>query len=80
MQINMHEAKSQLSALAEKARQGEKIVIAKAGKPCVELVPYRDRPRRQPGRYKGQIEIAADFDNTPEELITSFEGSPFEEQ
>nr|WP_297460594.1 type II toxin-antitoxin system prevent-host-death family antitoxin [uncultured Halomonas sp.] len=80
MQINMHEAKSQLSSLAEKARQGEKIVIAKAGKPCVELVAYRESPQRRPGRYKGRISMAADFDETPEDLVAAFEGVPFEKQ
>jgi prevent-host-death family protein len=75
VQINMHEAKSQLSALAEKARQGEKIIIAKSGKPCVELVPCQVQPRRQPGRYKGRVSLSEDFDTTPDDVIASFEGS-----
>ena len=75
MQVNMHEAKSNLSALAEKARQGETVVIAKAGKPYVDLLPHKDnRIQRQPGRFKGQIQLAADFDRTPESLIEAFEG------
>ncbi|TDX27599.1 prevent-host-death family protein [Modicisalibacter xianhensis] len=75
MQINMHEAKSQLSALVEKARQGEKIIIAKSGKPCVEIVPCQVQPRRQPGRYKGRIRLSEDFATTPDEVIDSFEGN-----
>jgi antitoxin (DNA-binding transcriptional repressor) of toxin-antitoxin stability system len=75
MKVNMHEAKSQLSALGEKAWQGEKIIIAKAGKPYLELLPYRERAiRRVPGSCKGLITIAPDFDETPEEIIKSFEG------
>ncbi|WP_048305681.1 type II toxin-antitoxin system Phd/YefM family antitoxin [Halomonas sp. PR-M31] len=74
MQVNMHEAKSQLSALAEKANRGEKVVIAKAGEPWVELVAYRSPSRRRPGRYKGQIRMTTDFDRTPEDIIAAFEG------
>jgi antitoxin (DNA-binding transcriptional repressor) of toxin-antitoxin stability system len=75
MQVNMHEAKSQLSALAEKVWQGEKVVIAKAGKPYLDILPHRgESAPRKPGRYKGQIRIADDFDQTPEELIDAFEG------
>ena len=39
MKANMHEAKSRLSQLAEAAAKGERVVIAKSGKPYVELVP-----------------------------------------
>ena len=75
MKVNMHEAKSQLSRLAELAWQGEPIIIAKAGKPYLDLVPHRGRGgKRQPGSLKGQIQIAADFDETSEELIADFEG------
>lgn len=73
MKINMHEAKSQLSKLGEKAWKGERIIIARAGKPYLDLVPHQEEPR-QPGRYKGQIVIAEDFDDTPEEIIAAFEG------
>ena len=73
MQVNMHEAKSQLSKLGEMAWQGEDVVIAKAGKPYLNLVPYREsRKQRKPGRLKGQISISPDFDETPQEIIESF--------
>jgi len=56
MKINMHEAKSQLSKLGEKAWQGETIVIAKAGKPYLDLLPHKERrTTRKPGLLKGQI-------------------------
>jgi antitoxin (DNA-binding transcriptional repressor) of toxin-antitoxin stability system len=76
MQVNMHEAKSQLSRLGELAWQGEEIVIAKAGKPYLDLVPHRGR--RQPrklGSLKGKIWVAPDFDQTPPEVIEAFENS-----
>lgn len=71
----MHEAKSQLSKLGELAWKGEKIVIAKAGKPYLDLIPHRnDGKVRSPGRLKGQIKMAPDFDTTPDDVITGFEG------
>ena len=67
----MHEAKSRLSELGELVRQGEKVVIAKAGKPYLDLLPHREgRRERKPGR----IRMASDFDATPPKLITDFEG------
>jgi antitoxin (DNA-binding transcriptional repressor) of toxin-antitoxin stability system len=44
MKVNMHEAKSNLSALAEKVWEGETVVIAKAGKPYVDLLPHKEGP------------------------------------
>ena len=74
MQVNMHEAKSQLSKLGEKVMEGEPVIIAKAGKPFLEIIPHTEKkPRRVPGRFKDQILIPDDFDNTDDELIASFE-------
>lgn len=39
MQVNLYEAKTQLSSLVERAAKGEEIVIAKAGKPMARLSP-----------------------------------------
>lgn len=76
VQVNMHEAKSQLSKLAELAHKGEKVVVAKAGVPYVDLVPHQPlKRRRQPGSQKGRIRIAPDFDQTPDEVIDAFEGN-----
>ena len=58
MQVNMHEAKSNLSKLGEKVWQGERVIIARAGKPYLELLPHRHVGNiRKPGRLKGQIVI-----------------------
>lgn len=43
MQLNVHEAKTQLSRLLEKVEQGETIVIARNGKPVAELTPCRKK-------------------------------------
>ena len=41
MQVNVHEAKSQLSRLLELVEEGETVVIARNGQPVAELVPTR---------------------------------------
>jgi prevent-host-death family protein len=41
MQVNVHEAKSQLSRLLELVEEGETVVIARRGEPVAELVPAR---------------------------------------
>ncbi len=73
MKVNMHEAKSQLSKLGKLAWEGEEIVIAKAGEPYLRLEPYRKlETKRKLGALKGQIWIAPDFDETPQEVIDAF--------
>ena len=73
MKVNMHEAKSQLSKLGKLAWEGEEIVIAKAGEPYLRLEPYRkQKGKRKLGGLEGQIWIAPDFDETPQEVIDSF--------
>ena len=63
MQINMHEAKSQLSRLGELACQGERIIIAKAGKPYLELLPYQEKKEpRKLGMLKEQGWPEPDWD------------------
>lgn len=74
--VNIHEAKTHLSKLLARVRQGEEIIIAKAGKPIARLVPAIERPaRRLPGSAKGQVHIAPDFDAPlPEAILAEFEG------
>ena len=75
MQVNMHEAKSQLSALGKKAWKGERIVIARAGEPYLDLLPHKEkRNLRRPGRFKDKIHISDDFMETPADIIDSFYG------
>ena len=71
MQVNMFEAKTQLSKLASKALMGERVVIAKAGVPLVDLVPHKEAKRREPGGYT----IVMDgFDQADEVITALFEG------
>lgn len=78
IQVNMHEAKSQLSQLAERVWRGERVVIAKAGKPYLDLLPHTgDTSPRIPGSLKGRIVIKTGFDETPQDIIDAFEqGAP----
>lgn len=73
--INIQAAKTHLSRLVEEAVSGEDIVIAKAGKPLVRLVPLRaDDTPRHPGGWEGQVRIARDFDAEDPEIVALFEG------
>lgn len=66
--VNIAEAKTRLSELIEKAASGEEIVIARDHKPVAKLVPVRPHAPRVPGSAKGQVWIAADFDEIPDDL------------
>jgi len=70
-QANMHEAKSKLSQLADLAHSGEVVVIAKSGKPYVDLVPHKDRSVRQPGGYDVDM---THFDSADSEIESDFYG------
>lgn len=62
-QVNLHAAKTTLSRLVDDAVAGEEIVIAKAGKPLVRLVPVAARSRRLGfGADRGKIRVRKDFD------------------
>jgi prevent-host-death family protein len=72
-QINVHEAKTQLSRLLEEVEAGERVVIARAGKPVAVLVPYRTAvKRRRLGLFAGQAKIHPDFDELPSDIAAAF--------
>ena len=75
-QINIHVAKSNLSALVERAAAGEPFIIAKAGRPLVTVNPYKARePLQRVGFMKGQISVPDDFDCMGKgEIEAMFEG------
>ena len=47
MQVNLHDAKTNLSRYVEQALDGDEVVIARAGKPLVKLVHVDSTPRRR---------------------------------
>jgi prevent-host-death family protein len=72
---NMHEAKTHLSRLAERAAQGEEIVIARNGRALARLVPIEERRPRKLGLWKGKVRMGEDFDDPlPWEIQRHFEG------
>ncbi len=72
---NMHDAKTHLSRLAERAAQGEEIVIARNGRPLAKLVPIEGRKPLKFGLAKGEIWMSDDFDDPlPWEIQKYFEG------
>ena len=73
MEVNVHEAKTQLSRLLERVAIGEKIVITKAGKPVAKLVPVRPRSGIKLGSVKGEFVVPDDFnDPLPKEIEDLF--------
>lgn len=75
-QVNIHQAKTELSKLVERAEAGEEVVIARAGKPVAKLVPIsRERGRRKLGLLDGAFRIPDDFNKPlPVSVLRAFEG------
>ena len=75
-QVNLYEAKTQLSSLVDRVAAGEEFVIAKAGKPMAKLVSLKAEPKkpRKPGQNLLKITyIADDFDAPlPEDMLQDF--------
>jgi prevent-host-death family protein len=74
MQVNLHDAKTHLSRYVEQALDGEEVVIARAGKPLVRLVPVDETPRqRELGFLQGSAvldcELKADFQEDIESMF-----------
>jgi prevent-host-death family protein len=73
---NMHDAKTHLSQLAERASKGEEIVIARNGRALAKLVPIEGRSKRKLGWWKDEhVWVSDDFDDPlPWEIQKYFEG------
>lgn len=76
IQVNIHEAKTNLSKLIEAVKRGEEVVIARAGKPEVRLVvaeTSEQKPKRRPfGAWKGKVWYAPDYDQADAEIERDF--------
>jgi len=63
IQVNIHQAKTQLSKLIQKVIDGEEVVIAKHNKPIAKLVHLKtEKPERRIGTAMGLVRISPDFD------------------
>jgi len=74
--INIHAAKTHLSALVEKAAAGEPFVIAKSGRPLVIVSPYTGKTsNNRVGFLRGFVSVPSDFDRLGgDEIANMFEG------
>jgi prevent-host-death family protein len=74
--VNIHQAKTQLSKLVDRAAHGESFVIAKAGKPLVKVTAI-DAPAaaQRLGFMTGEIEVPDDFDRMGETEIVELFGA-----
>jgi len=73
--VGMHDAKTNLSRLVERAEAGEDVVIQRNGKPVVRLVPVVEEPRSLAsvrGAWRGRVHMADDFDELPEDIAEAF--------
>ncbi len=73
--VNVHAAKTHLSALLERVEKGEEVIIARSGRPVARLVSVKP-PERRPGRYEGQCQIpdSVFFGPLSEEELAMWEG------
>ena len=75
--INIQAAKTHLSRLVDLAAEGEEIILAKAGKPLVRMVPYAAvRKPRTPGLFAGQGWEAPDCWTADEAVLDDSIASP----
>lgn len=72
--VNVHDAKSRLSALINKVLKGEKVIIARNNLPMVELIALKKTPRI-PGKLKGKISYSESLEISDQELIELFDTS-----
>jgi len=77
--VNIHDAKTHLSRLVDRAAKGESFVIAKAGKPMVKVVPLEPVVSKKPCRFgflkDAEFRIPDDFNRLAEdEIRRMFEG------
>lgn len=73
-EVGMHEAKTKLSQLVERAERGEEIVITRNGMPAVKLTPIEAGPSLSSvrGAWRGRVSIAEDFDELPDDIADAF--------
>ena len=75
IQVNIHDAKTQLSNLIERACNGEEVTIARAGKPVVRLTPIQPSQHgRRFGAYRGKARVDDRFfEPLPEDELKAWE-------
>jgi prevent-host-death family protein len=75
MRVGMHEAKTQLSRLVERARGGEEVIVERSGHPVARIVAYEEKPLgllALEGAWKGRVRMKGDFKELPLDLQRAF--------
>ena len=72
--VNVHEAKTHLSSLLEEVRNGQEIIIAKAGRPYARLLPLEQPTQISLGFLTGTVPDTF-FEPLPEEELSTWEGN-----
>jgi prevent-host-death family protein len=73
--FTIHQAKTNLSRLIEKASEGEEVIIARGSKPVARVVPVGEvKGKRQPGSLKGKLRVGTEFfESLPTTELSSWE-------
>lgn len=73
--VTIHEAKTNLSRLIQKASAGEEVIIARGDKPVARLVPYGEvMGKRQPGLLKDTLVVGPEFfEPLPDDELSAWE-------
>ena len=70
---NVHDAKTHFSSILALVASGEDVLIAKAGTPVAVISAYRRlSSRREPGLFKGQVEVLETFFEPMDEDFMQF--------
>jgi antitoxin (DNA-binding transcriptional repressor) of toxin-antitoxin stability system len=79
-QLNLHQAKASLSAVARRVKAGETIILCDRNKPFAEIRPLPGiapkRPKRRLGRLAGACTVPADFNAPDPALEDAFHTGP----
>jgi prevent-host-death family protein len=75
--VNIYDAKTRLSQLADKAASGEDVVVSRNGKPLVRITRLEEPRRRVKfGLLKGKLTVPKNFDDPlPADVLAGFAGS-----
>jgi len=63
---NMYEAKTRLSEIVEKAREGEEIILMNRGEPVAKVVPFKKKKEARKLGFAKDVKILSGFDEIPE--------------
>ena len=74
IQVNIYNAKTNLSRLINMAIEGDEVIIARAGKPVAKLTPiHNKKSKRKAGLFKKSLKYSDDIDKPlPDKIIKDF--------